>query len=74
MVFHFRELQAAASKTPGGHNTQSGKQEGLSNTDTKHSTDIGNDPEKSKKGDGMPETAKAKGTVDPHRNAEGERS
>ena len=48
-------------------NTQSGKQEGLSNTNTKHSTDIANDPEKSKKGEGMPETAKSKGTVDPMR-------
>ena len=32
--------------------TQSGKQEGLSNTDTKHSTNIADDPEKSKKGEG----------------------
>ena len=47
--------------------TQSGKQEGLSNTDTKHSTDIANDPDKSKKGEGAPETAKSKGTVDPTR-------
>ena len=48
-------------------NTQSGKQEGLSNTDTKHSTNIADDPEKSKKGEGAPETAKSKGTVDPGR-------
>lgn len=47
-------------------NTQSGKQEGLSNTDTKHSTNIAEDPEKSTKPEG-PETAKSKGTVDPHR-------
>ena len=45
----------------------SGKQEGLSNTDTKHSTDIANNPEKSKKGEGTPETAKSKGTIDPGR-------
>lgn len=55
---------AAASKPAGGLNTQSGKQEGLSNTDTKHSIDIENRDDKSKKGDGSPETSKAKGTVD----------
>ena len=43
----------------------SGKQAGLSNTDTKHSTDVAADEEKSSKSDGSPETAKAKGTVDP---------
>lgn len=43
----------------------SGKQAGLSNTDTKHSADIVSDPEKSSKADGSPETAKAKGTIDP---------
>ena len=62
--------QAAASKATGkagSSTTQSSKQEGLSNTDTKHSTDIQNSPEKSKKGEGMPETAKSKGTVDPFR-------
>lgn len=61
------DLKAAASKPAGSKNSQSGKQEGLSNTDTTHSTDIAQDPEKSSKGDGMPETAKAKGTVDPKR-------
>ena len=45
----------------------SGKQEGLSNTDTKHSTKLEEDPDKSKKGEGTPETAKSKGTVDPNR-------
>ena len=45
----------------------SAKQKGLSNTDTKHSTDIGKDPGKSKKGEGVPETAKLQGTVDPSR-------
>lgn len=47
----------------------SGKQEGLSNTDTKHSTDISNNPNKSKKSEGGPDTAKVKGTVDPNRKA-----
>ncbi|KAL8795078.1 MAG: hypothetical protein Q9195_002375 [Heterodermia aff. obscurata] len=62
------EDKAASAKPPGGITTsQSGKQEGLSNTDTKHSTDITNDPDKSKKGEGSPETAKLKGTVDPNR-------
>jgi len=59
--------KAATSKPAGSQNTQSGKQEGLSNTDTKHSTDITSNPEKSKKGEGVPETGKAKGTVDPKR-------
>ena len=58
-------MKPAASKSPAGgmETTQSGKQEGLSNTDTKHSTDIANNPEKSKKGEGAPETAKLKGTI-----------
>ncbi|SMR47687.1 unnamed protein product [Zymoseptoria tritici ST99CH_3D1] len=42
------------------------KQGGMSNTDTKHSTKIGAGSEKSTKGDGNPETAKSKGTVDPN--------
>lgn len=33
-------------------------QKGISNTDTKHSTDLMADPEKSKKSEGVPETAK----------------
>ncbi|KAL9101717.1 MAG: hypothetical protein Q9163_003060 [Psora crenata] len=57
---------AAGSKPPGDLTTQSGKQEGFSNTDTKHSTDVAGDPEKPTKGDSTtPETAKSKGTVDP---------
>ena len=62
-------IQAAPSKDVDdpSFKSQSGKQEGLSNTDTKHSTDILNDPEKSTKGEGAPETAKSKGTVDPQR-------
>jgi len=39
----------------------------LSSTPTRHSTDIHNDPEKSKKGEGNPETAKVMGTVDVNR-------
>lgn len=58
--------QASPSKSPGGKNTQSGKQEGLTNTDTKHSTDA---PGASEKADGQPETAKSKGTVDSKRPA-----
>lgn len=58
-------LQPSASKAPGSMNIQSGKQEGVSNTDTKHSTDISGDPEKSQKPGGDPETAKSKGTIDP---------
>lgn len=59
---------AAPSKDPVPGKTSS-KQAGLSNTNTKHSTDIGNDPDKSKKPDGSPETAKMQGTVDPTRPA-----
>ncbi|KAI4185609.1 MAG: hypothetical protein L6R41_004012 [Letrouitia leprolyta] len=51
----------------GASNVQAVKQEGLSNTDTKHSTDISNDSDKSKKGEGFVETAKTKGPVDPSR-------
>ncbi|KAL6721719.1 hypothetical protein ACLMJK_000824 [Lecanora helva] len=57
----------AAAKPVGNKSTQSGKQEGLSNTDTKHSTDIVSNPDKSTKPTGAPETAKEKGTVDPRR-------
>lgn len=41
----------------------SGKQAGLSNTPTKHSTDPTHDPKMSKKAEGAPETAKLQGTV-----------
>lgn len=51
----------------GASNVHSGQQEGISNTDTKHSTDLDNNPEKSKKGEGFVETAKMKGPVDPSR-------
>lgn len=42
---------------------QNKKQAGVSNTDTKHSTDPNADPGKSSKGEGTAETAKIKGTV-----------
>lgn len=45
----------------------SGKQEGLSNSDTKHTSAVHDDPEKSKKGEGVAETAKLKGTVSTER-------
>ena len=56
-------LKAVSSKEPMDSNQMSGKQEGLSNTDTKHSTPLEMNPEKSKKGEGSVETAKLKGTV-----------
>ncbi|KAL9000283.1 MAG: hypothetical protein Q9169_001000 [Polycauliona sp. 2 TL-2023] len=60
--------KAAPSKPPTGSNTTSQKQEGLSNTNTKHSTDLDNNPDKSKKGEGVVETAKVKGSVDPRKS------
>ena len=62
------EDKAAPSKdaAPGG---TAQKQQGLSNTNTKHSIDIGNSDQYSKKGEGAPETAKMQGTVDPNRPA-----
>lgn len=48
-------------------NEMSGKQEGLSNTDTKHSSKIDQHEEKSKKGEGVAESAKLKGTVSTER-------
>jgi len=59
--------QAAASKEP-EQGKMSQKQAGLSNTDTKHSTDPVTDG-KSVKSEGAPETAKLQGTVDPSRPA-----
>ncbi|KAF4635866.1 hypothetical protein G7Y89_g2237 [Cudoniella acicularis] len=60
--------KAAASKPAGDKPTQSGKQEGLSNADTKHSVDISKDPSTNKKGEGALETAKVKGSLDPKRS------
>ncbi|KAF1969447.1 hypothetical protein BU23DRAFT_582661 [Bimuria novae-zelandiae CBS 107.79] len=52
------------SRKPAGDPTStSGKQQGISNDDTKHTSAIHNDPEKSKKGEGVAESAKLKGTV-----------
>lgn len=60
------EDKSAPSKDPVPGATSS-KQAGLSNTNTKHSVAIGNDPGFSKKGEGAPDTAKQQGTVDPTR-------
>ncbi|MCJ1281501.1 hypothetical protein MMC26_000821 [Xylographa opegraphella] len=59
--------KAATAKAAGSQSTMSGKQEGVSNTDTKHSSDPISQPDTPKKPEG-PETAKAKGTVDPQRS------
>ncbi|KAF2835380.1 hypothetical protein M501DRAFT_450592 [Patellaria atrata CBS 101060] len=48
-------------------NQMSDKQSGVSTSDTRHSVDIQSDPKKSSKGEGAPETAKVKGSVDPAR-------
>lgn len=57
-------IQAGACKEPGGAETISGKQKGLSNTTTDNP--FINEPGKSKKG-GETERAKLKGTVAPER-------
>ena len=44
-------------------NEMSGKQKGLSNDNTEHTSQISKHPEKSKKGEGVAETAKLQGTV-----------
>lgn len=65
------QLESASSKTPKKGNSAdiSSKQLGMSNTPTRHSTQIDQDPEKSKKGEGTPETAKSMGTVSVDRPA-----
>ncbi|KZM24739.1 uncharacterized protein EKO05_0005322 [Ascochyta rabiei] len=50
-------------KEPKSFNEMSGKQQGMSNDDTHHTSQISKQPEKSKKGEGVAETAKLKGTV-----------
>ena len=50
-----------------GLNTMSGKQQGLSNDDTGHTHPPETEAEKSKKGEGVAESAKLKGTVAPDR-------
>ncbi|KAE8133537.1 hypothetical protein BDV38DRAFT_286721 [Aspergillus pseudotamarii] len=57
--------EATARGGTGGPATISGKQEGVSNTDT--SNPYVNEPGKSEKGEGETETAKVKGTVSPER-------
>lgn len=63
-----RQAQAATAKpaAKGSQGDISGKQYGLSTTATRHSLQIDQDPEKSKKPEG-PETAKSMGTIDPNR-------
>ncbi|KAG9185956.1 hypothetical protein G6011_02512 [Alternaria panax] len=52
---------------PRSFNYMSGKQEGLSNGNTHHSSQASKQPEMSKKGEGVIETAKLKGTVSTNR-------
>lgn len=52
-----------ARKEAKSQNETSGKQQGISNDDTHHTAQIAKDEEKSKKGEGVAETAKLKGTV-----------
>jgi hypothetical protein len=59
--------QAATQKDAKSQNEMSGKQQGLSNDDTGHSTPVADNPNKSSKGEGVAETAKLKGTVDTNR-------
>ena len=66
-------LDSPAGKTigegasSGDGDAQAKTQRGVSNTDTKHSSDPHADPGKSSKGEGTAETAKIKGTVKPDR-------
>jgi hypothetical protein len=55
--------QPSPRKEPKSFNEMSGKQQGMSNDETHHSSQISKQPEKSKKGEGVAETAKLKGTV-----------
>jgi hypothetical protein len=55
--------QPSPRKEAKSFNETSGKQQGMSNDDTHHTYDISHNPEKSKKGEGVAETAKLKGTV-----------
>lgn len=59
--------QPDARKEDKSFNEMSGKQSGLSNDETHHSTQPGKDDSKSKKGEGVADTAKLKGTVSPDR-------
>lgn len=55
--------QANPRKQAKSSNETSGKQEGISNDDTHHTSQISKQEEKSKKGEGVAESAKLKGTV-----------
>ncbi|CAO2655264.1 Nn.00g103280.m01.CDS01 [Neocucurbitaria sp. VM-36] len=57
------------AKESKSQNETSGKQQGLSNDDTHHSSEVSKQDEKSKKGEGVAETAKLKGTVSTDRPA-----
>lgn len=59
--------EATSSKQALGPETQSGKQEGRSNADTKFAMDLGSMPNIPKKGEGSPESSKQKGTINPFR-------
>ncbi|KAG8630967.1 hypothetical protein KVT40_000107 [Elsinoe batatas] len=58
---------ATASPPSGNPGAIDSKQAGISNTPTRHSTQIDQDPEKSKKAEGVPDTAKSTTTIDPGR-------
>lgn len=58
-------------KPAGDLSTMSGKQEGLSNTDTRHPRYVGPGSGISHKGEGSPESSKSKGTIDPEKSAAG---
>ncbi|KAL9029876.1 MAG: hypothetical protein Q9196_001936 [Gyalolechia fulgens] len=70
---HYAKPKGAASDdddretSKGASNVRSETQGGISNADTKHSTDLDTNPAKSKKGEGFVETAKTIGPVDPAR-------
>ncbi|RMX84124.1 hypothetical protein D0869_04803 [Hortaea werneckii] len=60
------DAASTAKQAAKGSGDVSGKQFGLSTTATRHSTQVDQDPSKSKKPEG-PETAKSMGTIDPKR-------
>lgn len=62
-TIHTNSFQADPRGKPKSTNETSGKQEGLSNADTHHSSEISKQDDKSKKGEGVADTAKLKGTV-----------
>ncbi|RPB29719.1 hypothetical protein L211DRAFT_775578 [Terfezia boudieri ATCC MYA-4762] len=67
-ITHSGQAADATSKKAGSFNTQSGKQEGLSNDDTRNALFYRErGAEISKKAEGVHDSAKLKGTVDPKR-------